>query len=147
MAETAPRTSPAALDNFVLQHLRSRGFTEAAAALQSELHQRALPEGTAADATRPALVQLLVSTMRLKYSYEAVRDWVDSSLEAFKPELRRVLFPFFVHCYLELMEASQVEEAATLLQVRALGVRVAAPVRAGRRAPELARAHHAPPLD
>ena len=56
--------------------------------------------------------------MHIKQSYEALRDWVDGSLEAFKAELRSVLFPFFVHCYLELIEASELTEAAELLQAR-----------------------------
>ena len=36
---------------------------------------------------------------------------VDGSLAAYQPELRACLFPFFVHCYLELVEASNLEEA------------------------------------
>ena len=54
--------------------------------------------------------------MQLRTSYEDLRDWIDHSLEAFRLELRTVLFPFFVHCYLELVEGSELEEAATLLR-------------------------------
>ena len=113
-----PRTSEAALDSFVLQHLQSRGFEAAANVLKGELRTKRPATGVSADSSRPTLIQLLVSTMHIKQSYEALRDWVDGSLEAFKAELRSVLFPFFVHCYLELIEASELTEAAELLQAR-----------------------------
>ena len=111
MASLRPSTEPASLDAFVLQHLQARGFTGAAAALQAELQQ----DGVAAEPSRPALIQEFVATMRLKESYEALRDWVQDSIEAFQAELRAVLFPFFVHCYLELVAAAELEQATALL--------------------------------
>ena len=120
MSSRAAVTDTRLLDELVLQHLKERGFAEVAASLEAELAKQKKPRGKAASAlvadnTRPALVQLLISTMRLHESYEALRDWVDGSLEAFRPELRRLLFPMFVHCYLELVEASNLEEAAQFL--------------------------------
>ncbi|KAK9471015.1 WD40-repeat-containing domain protein [Dipodascopsis tothii] len=39
-------------------------------------------------------------------AYVALREWIDSSLDLFKPELRKVLFPIFVHVYLHLVGKS-----------------------------------------
>lgn len=36
-------------------------------------------------------------------AYSIVRNWVQSSLDLYKPELTRLLYPIFVHCFLELV--------------------------------------------
>ncbi|EGW34225.1 uncharacterized protein SPAPADRAFT_134515 [Spathaspora passalidarum NRRL Y-27907] len=36
-------------------------------------------------------------------AYSMLRRWVDSSLDLYKPELSRVLYPLFIHCFLELI--------------------------------------------
>lgn len=46
-------------------------------------------------------------------AYSTLRSWVYSSLDLYKPELFRVLYPLFVHCYLELASKSHVAEAKT----------------------------------
>lgn len=36
-------------------------------------------------------------------AYEKFRGWVEDTLDVYKPELRRLLWPVFVHCYLNLV--------------------------------------------
>lgn len=36
-------------------------------------------------------------------SYSMLRKWVDTSLDLYKPELSRLLYPIFIHCFLELI--------------------------------------------
>lgn len=36
-------------------------------------------------------------------AYSMLRNWVDTSLELYRPELTRLLYPIFVHCFLELV--------------------------------------------
>lgn len=36
-------------------------------------------------------------------AYAMLRNWVDTSLELYRPELSRLLYPIFVHCFLELV--------------------------------------------
>lgn len=36
-------------------------------------------------------------------AYLILRKWVDTSLNLYKPELTRLLYPIFVHCYLEMI--------------------------------------------
>lgn len=35
--------------------------------------------------------------------YSMLRSWVDTSLDLYKPELSRLLYPIFIHCFLELI--------------------------------------------
>ncbi|CAO3598589.1 unnamed protein product [Absidia cylindrospora] len=44
-------------------------------------------------------------------SYKSLREWIENSLDWYKPELRSVLFPIFVHAYLDLVQKRQVEQA------------------------------------
>ena len=92
------------LDDLVLQHLRSRGFESAAGQLEIELKSRPPASALAADASRPTLTSLLVSSAAPMYAkcYEELSAWVETSLDAYKPELRAVLFPLFVHSYLQV---------------------------------------------
>lgn len=41
-------------------------------------------------------------------AYSILRNWVDTSLDLYKPELSRILFPIFIHCYLELIQKNLV---------------------------------------
>ena len=36
-------------------------------------------------------------------AYEKLKSWIDDTLDVYKPELRRLLWPIFVHCYLNLV--------------------------------------------
>ena len=51
----------------------------------------------------------------LAYEFDALAAWSDRSLDAFRPELSRVLYPVFVHSYLDLVAKGQANAAAGLL--------------------------------
>ena len=95
------------LDALVLQHLYQRGYMHAADKLKEELGVDE-PDNMAASTSRPTLHRLLASETAPMYaqSYRELREWVDGSLDAFKPELQQVLYPLFVHCYLALVQSS-----------------------------------------
>ncbi|OBZ87275.1 Transcription initiation factor TFIID subunit 5 [Choanephora cucurbitarum] len=44
-------------------------------------------------------------------SYKSLREWIENSLDWYKPELRSVLFPIFVHSYLDLVSKHLPERA------------------------------------
>lgn len=44
-------------------------------------------------------------------AYSILRRWVETSLDLYKPELNRLLYPLFVHCYFELVSKGHVKEA------------------------------------
>lgn len=48
-------------------------------------------------------------------AYNILRSWVETSLDLYKPELLRVMYPLFVHCYLELVAKNFVKQAKIFL--------------------------------
>lgn len=46
--------------------------------------------------------------------YSILRDWVHSSLDFYKPELMKVLYPIFMHCYIDLIEQNELPLAKQL---------------------------------
>lgn len=51
--------------------------------------------------------------------YLALRDWTEKSLDLYKPELRRVLYPVFVHIYLDLIAKGCVRQAKDFFEENA----------------------------
>lgn len=51
------------------------------------------------------------SQKRIVQGYQNLIEWVISSLDIYKGELEKVLFPVFVHSYLELISKNQTQEA------------------------------------
>ncbi|KAI9306086.1 WD40-repeat-containing domain protein [Cunninghamella echinulata] len=49
-------------------------------------------------------------------SYKSLREWIENSLDWYKPELRSVLFPIFVHAYLDLIQKRQLNQAINLFK-------------------------------
>eukprot|EP00966_Prymnesium_polylepis_P166104 3839723-Prymnesium_polylepis.1 len=72
--ESAPSgsASESALDELVLQHLRTRGFAQSASALEREIRSKsgASPATTSADGERPALSKLLISSAAPMYAQD-----------------------------------------------------------------------------
>ncbi|GAA5796577.1 hypothetical protein HPULCUR_001950 [Helicostylum pulchrum] len=50
-------------------------------------------------------------------SYKSLRQWIENSLDWYKPELRSVLFPIFVHSYLDLVGKNIPEKAKQFMDV------------------------------
>ncbi|KAF2313016.1 hypothetical protein GH714_008764 [Hevea brasiliensis] len=50
---------------------------------------------------------------RYNDEYSKLRSWTHSSLDLYKPELLRVLYPVFVHCYMDLVAKGHMQEART----------------------------------
>ncbi|KAI8140498.1 WD40-repeat-containing domain protein [Fennellomyces sp. T-0311] len=49
-------------------------------------------------------------------SYRNLREWIEKSLDWYKPELRSVLFPIFVHAYLDLVSKNLSEQAKYFME-------------------------------
>lgn len=60
----------------------------------------------------------VVETDHKAYSnaYAALRDWIESSLEQYKTELMDVLWPLFVHSYLDLVAKNQLTNAQAFFE-------------------------------
>lgn len=120
-------TASEALDRVVLRYLARRGYKSAAGVLRAEagLAQRvgeeearggmSLASAMGADA---AISDHLLwrseaesDPRRVIEGYGRLRDWAQASLEAYKHELVRVLFPAFAHCLIDLVKRGYGEEA------------------------------------
>ncbi|KAG4302590.1 hypothetical protein PCANB_001211 [Pneumocystis canis] len=89
--------------NWLSQHGYSR--TEAILRLESARGPETL------NSTKTSLDWLNGNADTYFQSYMLLRDWIDSSLELYRPELRRVLFPIFIHSYLDLISKNQTVSA------------------------------------
>ncbi|CUM45187.1 uncharacterized protein AC631_03475 [Debaryomyces fabryi] len=47
--------------------------------------------------------------------YSMLRSWVETSLDLYKPELSRLLYPIFIHCFLELIAKNFSSQAKRFL--------------------------------
>jgi transcription initiation factor TFIID subunit 5 len=64
--------------------------------LRAESSQIAIPE---ANAPPP----VIGGPPKYRAAYEGIKKWIDETLDIYKPELRRILWPLFVHSYLQLV--------------------------------------------
>eukprot|EP00878_Enallax_costatus_P005372 GHUV01005641.1.p1 GENE.GHUV01005641.1~~GHUV01005641.1.p1 ORF type:complete len:497 (+),score=116.83 GHUV01005641.1:382-1872(+) len=110
----------------ILSYLKKKGLDDTAKVFQ---HQCALDDKKddvssldhQLDADN-ALDDLLFSyaaendPQRFVESFDQLVTWVDSSLDLYKAELQRVLYPVFVHIYLQLVQYGASHTAADLLK-------------------------------
>ncbi|KAF5726275.1 hypothetical protein HS088_TW23G01017 [Tripterygium wilfordii] len=45
--------------------------------------------------------------------YEKLKSWAQNSLDLYKPELLRVLYPVFIHCFMDLVAKRHIQEGRT----------------------------------
>ncbi|SAL96088.1 hypothetical protein [Absidia glauca] len=124
--------------DLVMSYLKKEGYTATEEVFLKELN--GIPVNLSSDnggteetthngesATATATATSLLSTndtnddaVTYDVSYKNLREWIENSLDwykvggkedMYKPELRSVLFPIFVHAYLDLVQKRQVEQA------------------------------------
>mmetsp|Transcript_13494 Transcript_13494/g.35471 ORF Transcript_13494/g.35471 Transcript_13494/m.35471 type:complete len:666 (-) Transcript_13494:658-2655(-) len=113
-------------DRYLASYLESRGYTRALEALKKEASIE--PEvgrtfNIATDSEKSVQNQVKfcgseTSTSAPFYSksYARLCSWVEGSIDAFKVELAAVLFPIFVHFYLELVAKGHSDEAKKMME-------------------------------
>ncbi|EPZ34266.1 TFIID subunit, WD40-associated region domain-containing protein [Rozella allomycis CSF55] len=83
------------VDRIVLTYLNMKGYQQAKSSLQKEAN------------LNTAVLLSNLSKQDLELVSKATLDYVEKrfnlSLDLYKPELLKILFPLFVHCYLELV--------------------------------------------
>lgn len=128
-------TDTSTVDRIVLEYLRKRGFKAAESALWREVGPEAqvpanidasslaLPEAEVDDDLRNVLMLLqnpsdLVESDVLRYedSFRELLAWVDGSLDIYKPQLHAVLYPLFIHCFIEIIRRDHPKEGRAFLE-------------------------------
>eukprot|EP00959_Pyramimonas_sp_CCMP1952_P046352 967909-Pyramimonas_sp.AAC.3 len=111
----------------VLKYLRKKGYKSAEEAFRAESRVYATNEqmtmmnystlDTDASLTNQILLfnQEELNPRRYIDTYKKLREWVDTSLDLYKNELSGVLYPVFIHCYLDLIEKNCVDLAREFL--------------------------------
>lgn len=110
-----PAADEARLNDIVLAYLRKRGYRAAEAAFSQEASSARLGAGAMAlaravdlDASITHRIQFynVADSRPERYAeaYGKLLAWVHQSLDLYKNELKRVLYPVFVHCLLELVQ-------------------------------------------
>ncbi|KAK0857553.1 Transcription initiation factor TFIID subunit 5 [Friedmanniomyces endolithicus] len=84
------------LNQIVLEYLSKKGYSRTEAMLRRESGNIAF------DATgQPVTFDDKFKGRRWHEAYSVVKTWIDSILDIYKPELSRILWPLFVHCFIE----------------------------------------------
>ncbi|KAK9469725.1 WD40-repeat-containing domain protein [Lipomyces arxii] len=101
-------TTTTDLNQIVLDYLSKRGYSKTEAMLRMESART-----VGASATVPAAATTAKDDKLGKITtddpqvyikaYVSLRDWIETSLDLFKPELRKLLFPIFVHTFFYLI--------------------------------------------
>ncbi|KAJ3189482.1 hypothetical protein HDU85_003113 [Gaertneriomyces sp. JEL0708] len=112
-------------DRLVATYLRSRGFKQAENAFKAEAKLLSLDDVDQAliqrgEASVPDYILYYNENEAnqpdaYKQSYSRLRKWIDDSIDKYKFELRRVLYPIFVHSYLDLITRGLRDEAKKFL--------------------------------
>lgn len=82
----------------VLEYLNKKGYTKTEASLRKESKDHDPATGQALASKEPDDVEQLTK------GYEQFRSFVDDSLEVYRPEFARLLWPMFVYCLLKLAD-------------------------------------------
>ncbi|KAK9742717.1 hypothetical protein RND81_03G192900 [Saponaria officinalis] len=112
------------VDKVVLRYLKNKGFNESE--LKSYEDKLLLSRTTSSPSPiDPQLSQLILhfgsesESLPAQYhdGYSKLRSWAYSSLDLYKHELLRVLYPVFVHCFMDLVAKGHLQEARNFFNI------------------------------
>ncbi|KAK7351352.1 hypothetical protein VNO77_10733 [Canavalia gladiata] len=102
---------------YVTAYLKKKGFTQTEKVFQEEF-QHNKTNSSSNSLLEPdianhllAFAQLESGPARFHDGYSKLRSWTYSSLDLYKHELLRVLYPVFIHCFMDLVAKGHVQEA------------------------------------
>uniref|UniRef100_A0A2P2MAH5 Uncharacterized protein MANES_16G128700 n=1 Tax=Rhizophora mucronata TaxID=61149 RepID=A0A2P2MAH5_RHIMU len=101
---------------FVEAYLKKKGFKQAELAFQDEVQNNSnansldLHSDPHFSSLLLSLSQSEDSPARYQDEYSKLRSWTYSSLDMYKHELLRVLYPIFIHSYMDLVAKGHIQE-------------------------------------
>ncbi|XP_049410385.1 transcription initiation factor TFIID subunit 5-like [Solanum stenotomum] len=112
------------IEKAVVAYLKKKGFKQTEIAFQEEqqLNKNSSSSihnnNSANSQIDPDLTKKILSfsefetgPQRYQEEYSKLRSWAYSSLDLYKHELLRVLYPVFIHCFMELVARGHIQEA------------------------------------
>ncbi|PRQ26897.1 putative transcription factor WD40-like family [Rosa chinensis] len=104
------------LQKFVEAYLKKKGLKLTEHALQEELQ----PSSSPVSQFDPDVVRQILAfsefedgPARYQDGYAKLRSWTYTSLDLYRHELLRVLYPVFIHCFMDLVAKGHIQEART----------------------------------
>lgn len=101
---------------YVTAYLKKKGFKQTEKVFQEEFQQNktssssnSILEPDIANHLH-AFSQLENGPARYHNGYSRLRTWTYSSLDLYKHELLRVLYPVFIHCFMDLVAKGHIQE-------------------------------------
>ncbi|CAG8536249.1 10459_t:CDS:10, partial [Acaulospora morrowiae] len=106
-------TKPVTDESVVLQYLAQMGYKQTELMFRQEAARVQSNEQIISDFSTPylSLSHRSISPEEYKQSYLNLKKSVEQSMDKFKGELQAVLYPIFVHVYLEQISKSMLEQA------------------------------------
>ncbi|KAF9107522.1 Transcription initiation factor TFIID subunit 5 [Mortierella sp. AM989] len=114
------------VDRIVLNYLNQKGYKQTEIALKREANLLTMEElessyakagqDSAASSSMKHEREDMSSPDAYELAYSSLRRWVENSLDVYKPELMSILFPLFVHSYLNLVNRGLKEQAKELME-------------------------------
>nr|KJB07684.1 hypothetical protein B456_001G037500 [Gossypium raimondii] len=106
-----------AVNSFVTAYLKKKGFKEAEQLLEDLQKKESAPIDFHNDPDLAKLIhhfsQSEDDVARYQDGYSKLRSWTYSSLDLYKHELLRVLYPVFIHSFMDLVAKGHLQEART----------------------------------
>ncbi|CAI9767257.1 unnamed protein product [Fraxinus pennsylvanica] len=103
------------IEKAVLAYLKKKGFKQTELALQEEqqLRDKNNSPSTDPDIAKHILALSDAENVPAQYQegYSKLRSWAYTSLDLYKHELLRVLYPVFIHCFMDLVAKGHIQEA------------------------------------
>lgn len=111
------------IEKAVIAYLKKKGFKQTELAFQEEHHQHQNQQtknssSSISSSTDPDIAKHILSfseseniPARYHEGYSKLRSWTYSSLDLYKHELLRVLYPVFIHCFMDLVAKGHIQEA------------------------------------
>ncbi|TYH61262.1 hypothetical protein ES332_D07G039100v1 [Gossypium tomentosum] len=106
-----------AVNSFVAAYLKKKGFKEAEQLLEDLQKKESAPIDFHNDPDLAKFIhhfsQSEDDVARYQDGYSKLRSWTYSSLDLYKHELLRVLYPVFIHSFMDLVAKGHLQEART----------------------------------
>lgn len=93
------------LNRIVLEFLHKKGYSRTEAMLRLESSRSATPvSGSANGVSTGEIEPSATGPEHYATTYQMLKEWIESSLDMYQPELTQILYPLFVLMYLELLQ-------------------------------------------
>ncbi|KAE8731668.1 Transcription initiation factor TFIID subunit 5 [Hibiscus syriacus] len=106
-----------AVNNFVAAYLKKKGFKEAEQLLEDLQNKDSAPINFHDDPELAKFIHRFSQSeddvARYQDGYSKLRSWTYSSLDLYKHELLRVLYPVFIHSFMDMVAKGHLQEART----------------------------------